>query len=124
MLRPAGKAYVTAPFLWCLHYEPNDYYRFTGHALRSMFEREGFTVLRLEPVGRVFSYLATRLAEKWSNLARKLFFFLPKRVRPFAALPFVAPVNLALYAAARLLDLANRRDVFFFALLAEKPQPG
>jgi SAM-dependent methyltransferase len=120
VLRPGGRAYVTAPFLWCLHYEPHDYYRFTGHALRTMFEKEGFDILRLAPVGRVFSYLATRLAEKWANLARKLFFFLPKRARSFAALPLVFPVNVALYAAASLLDLTNRRDVFFFAVLAEK----
>jgi hypothetical protein len=85
-----------------------------------MFEKEGFDILRLAPVGRVFSYLATRLAEKWANLARKLFFFLPKRARSFAALPLVFPVNVALYAAASLLDLTNRRDVFFFAVLAEK----
>ena len=121
-LRPGGRAYVTVPFLWCLHYEPHDYYRFTGHALRRMLETEGFTILRLEPVGRVFSYLATRLAEKWWNLARKFFFFLPKRARSYACFPFVAPVTWILYALARLLDLANRRDVFFFAVLAEKPK--
>jgi len=116
--------YATVPFLWCLHYEPHDYFRFTGHALRTIFEGAGFRVLRIEPVGRVFSYLAARLAEKWANLARKLFFFLPRRMRPFAALPLVIPVNALLYGAATVLDLTNRRDVFFFALLAEKPPPG
>jgi len=122
VLRPGGTAYVTVPFLWCLHYEPHDYFRFTGHALRTIFEREGFRIRALEPVGRVFSYLATRLAEKWANLARKLFFFLPKRTRSHAAIPLVLPVNWLLSLAARLLDLTNRRDVFFFALLAEKPE--
>jgi SAM-dependent methyltransferase len=122
VLRPGGRVYVTVPFLWCLHYEPHDYYRFTGHALRNMLETEGFTILRLEPVGRVFSYLATRLAEKWFTFARKFFFFLPKRERAYASFPFIAPVTWILYALARLLDLTNRRDVFFFAVLAEKPE--
>lgn len=124
VLQPGGRVYVTVPFLWCLHYEPHDYFRFTGHALRTIFEGAGFRVLRIEPMGRVFSYLAARLAEKWANLARKLFFFLPRRMRPFAALPLVVPVNGLLYAMATVLDLTNRRDVFFFALLAEKPHPG
>jgi len=121
VLEPGGRVYVTVPFLWCLHYEPHDYFRFTGHALRTIFEGAGFRVLRIEPVGRVFSYLAARIAEKWANLARKLFFFLPRRTRSFAALPLVVPVNALLYAMATVLDLTNRRDVFFFALLAEKP---
>jgi len=120
VLRPGGRVYVTVPFLWCLHYEPFDYFRFTGHALRGIFEDAGFEVLRIDPVGRVFSYLAARVAEKWANLARKLFFFLPKRMRPYAAAPLVVPVNGLLHVTATVLDRTNRRDVFFFALLAEK----
>jgi len=123
-LRPGGKVFATTPFLWNLHYEPHDYYRFTGYALRYLFEKEGFVVSRVEPMGRVFSYLATRIAEKWFNLATKLFFFLPKRARRYASFPLVAPVNLFLRATAGLLDLTNRRDVFSFSLLAEKPPPG
>ena len=123
VLKPGGRVYATVPFLWCLHYEPHDYFRFTGHALRSIFEGAGFRILRIEPIGRVFSYLAARIAEKWANLARKLFFFLPRRMRPFAALPLVIPVNALLHATATVLDRTNRRDVFFFALLAEKPRP-
>lgn len=122
VLQPGGRVYATVPFLWCLHYEPHDYFRFTGDALRAIFEGAGFRVLRIEPIGRVFSYLAARLAEKWANLARKLFFFLPRRMRSFAALPLVVPINGLLYAMATVLDLTNRRDVFFFALLAEKPR--
>jgi SAM-dependent methyltransferase len=124
VLHPGGRVYATVPFLWCLHYEPHDYFRFTGHALRTIFEGAGFRVLRIEPIGRVFSYLAARVAEKWANIARKIFFFLPRRIRSFAALPLVIPVNGLLYAVATVLDLSNRRDVFFFALLAEKPGPG
>jgi SAM-dependent methyltransferase len=124
VLGAGGRVYATVPFLWCLHYEPNDYFRFTGHALRAIFEGAGFRIVRIEPVGRVFSYLAARIAEKWANLARKLFFFLPKRARAFAAVPLVVPVNGILYLVAALLDRTNRRDVFFFALLAEKPAAG
>ena len=124
VLKHGGRVYVTVPFLWCLHYEPHDYFRFTGHALRTIFEGAGFRLLRIEPVGRVFSYLAARLAEKWANLAKKLFFFLPRRMRQFAALSLVVPVNGLLYVMATVLDLTNRRDVFFFALLAEKPHSG
>jgi len=82
-------------------------------------------VLRIEPVGRVFSYLAgpprgevgqPRRGSSSSSCRG--------RMRPFAALPLVIPVNGLLYAAADGPRPDNRRDVFFFALLAEKPHPG
>jgi ubiquinone/menaquinone biosynthesis C-methylase UbiE len=42
VLKPDGRLWLTAPFVWYLHEEPYDYYRFTSHGLRFLLERAGF----------------------------------------------------------------------------------
>jgi len=43
ILRPRGRLLVTVPFLWHIHEEPNDFYRFTRFGLAYLLERAGFT---------------------------------------------------------------------------------
>ncbi len=45
ILRPGGHAIYTAPFIWHLHEEPRDFYRYSKYGLRYMFERAGFEVI-------------------------------------------------------------------------------
>ncbi len=61
ILRPAGELWLTAPFVWEMHEEPHDYFRYTSHALRSLLERSGFATLELEPMGGYFSTMAQLL---------------------------------------------------------------
>lgn len=44
VLAPGGTAIVSVPFIFYLHGQPHDYYRFTGYALTYLAERGGFTV--------------------------------------------------------------------------------
>jgi SAM-dependent methyltransferase len=37
VLKKRGRLIVVAPFFWNLHYEPNDYYRFTKYGLQHLF---------------------------------------------------------------------------------------
>jgi SAM-dependent methyltransferase len=123
ILAPGGHLYVTAPMLWSLHYEPHDYYRFTGHGLRHLAEEAGFTVLAVEPLGGLLSFVSMRLCEKLFNLARKLGFFLPRRHRALWAACFVVPLAAGLGAVASLVERGKRRDVFDWVLLARKEDP-
>lgn len=121
VLRPGGYLYLTAPMLWPLHYEPEDYFRFTGYGLRALVEECGFETLAIEPLGGLFSYLSMRLCEKLYNLARKLAFFLPKRYRYLWAAAWILPLAALLGGIARLFEQGRRRDVFAWMLLACKP---
>jgi len=49
VLRPGGCLVLTTPQTWGLHQIPHDYYRYTPFGLRYLAEKNGFTVLRLEP---------------------------------------------------------------------------
>jgi SAM-dependent methyltransferase len=59
ILVPGGRLWLTAPFVWYLHEEPHDYFRYTGHGLRSLLERAGFVDVRIEPRGGYFTTMAT-----------------------------------------------------------------
>jgi SAM-dependent methyltransferase len=44
VLTPGGVAIVSVPFVFYLHGQPHDYYRFSRYGLRYLAERAGFTV--------------------------------------------------------------------------------
>lgn len=121
VLRPGGYLYITSPMLWPLHYEPEDYFRFTGYGLRALAEECGFETMVIEPLGGLFSFLAMRLCEKLYNLAKKLAFFLPKRYRYLWAAAWILPLAGVLGAVAGILERGRRRDAFAWVLLACKP---
>ena len=51
ILAPGGYLIMNSPFLYCLHEQPHDYYRYSAHALRRFAEANGFEVVELEPLG-------------------------------------------------------------------------
>ncbi len=58
VLRPGGHIWLTAPFVWPLHEQPYDYYRFTSHGLRLLLETSGFESIRVMPLQDSFTTLA------------------------------------------------------------------
>jgi SAM-dependent methyltransferase len=64
VLKPGGVAILTAPQLWCLHEEPNDYYRFTRYALEHLARKNDLDVIELlerfgafAAIGQMFSLM-------------------------------------------------------------------
>jgi len=51
VLKPGGTIILTVPFAWELHEEPYDFFRFTKHALKNLFEDVGFEVDHIKPNG-------------------------------------------------------------------------
>lgn len=51
VLKPGGKVILTAPFLYWLHEEPHDYFRYTRHRLKAFCDENGLIVLELFPYG-------------------------------------------------------------------------
>ena len=56
-----GELWLTVPFVWELHEEPHDFFRYTRHGLWSLLERAGFESIEIEPIGGYFSTLAQLL---------------------------------------------------------------
>jgi len=48
ILRPGGWLYMLVPFLWHIHEEPYDFYRYTHYGLRYLLEKNGFSEIIIE----------------------------------------------------------------------------
>lgn len=57
ILKPGGRLWLTTPFVWELHEEPYDYFRYTEHALRTLLRDAGFEDVEVEPFGGYFTTL-------------------------------------------------------------------
>lgn len=57
VLVPGGVAIVSVPFMFYLHGQPHDYWRFTSYGLVWLAETAGFKVERLVANGGLFSFL-------------------------------------------------------------------
>ncbi|PIR74188.1 MAG: hypothetical protein COU35_03970 [Candidatus Magasanikbacteria bacterium CG10_big_fil_rev_8_21_14_0_10_47_10] len=56
VLKSGGRFVGCTPFLFHVHGSPDDYFRYTGSALKKMFERAGFTDIHIHELGTgVFS---------------------------------------------------------------------
>jgi len=67
LLVPGGELWLTAPFVWELHEEPHDYFRYTSHGLRALVEGAGFTAVEIEPIGGYFTTVAQLLSHCGSS---------------------------------------------------------
>ena len=77
LLAPGGHAFVNVPFLYSLHEEPHDYYRYTSFALARFAAGAGLEVVLLEPVGGS--------VDVWADLLAKHLAQIPLAGRPLAA---------------------------------------
>jgi SAM-dependent methyltransferase len=48
ILEPGGRMCLTVPFMWHVHEEPYDYYRYTEFGLKYLLEKRGFVDVRVE----------------------------------------------------------------------------
>ncbi len=120
VLKPGGAVYLTTPMLWCLHYEPYDFFRFTGHGLNHLFEKAGLKVESMEPLGGLFSFLFTRFGEFFYNLLNKVFMVLPRTPRFFVVAAICWPVAMLLYFISLPLDAIGKADVYSWSAVAVK----
>lgn len=63
VLKPGGFAIYTAPFIWHLHEEPRDFYRYSKYGLEYLFVQAGFEIVEIKPmagfwitIGSEFNY--------------------------------------------------------------------
>lgn len=84
VLKPGGQVILTVPFVWELHEEPYDFFRYTKHALKELFEQAGFEIDYIKPNGGKWAaiyqlrnnmmYLSFRRRKTWWNKLKKILF--------------------------------------------------
>jgi SAM-dependent methyltransferase len=68
VLKDGGVAIYTVPFIWHLHEEPRDFYRFSKYGLRFLFEKAGFGVIEIRALSGFFVTFSTLLSYYISRL--------------------------------------------------------
>ncbi len=124
VLRPGGIAYITCPMCWCLHYEPDDYWRFTDYSLKYLIETNGFEVLTIERTGGVFSLAGVRLADVLYETAANLLSPVPRKHAERIAAVLTFPVSVLFYCLGILFDGVDKRDAIGWMVLARKRDTG
>jgi SAM-dependent methyltransferase len=120
-LKPGGALLLTAPMSWNLHYEPNDYRRYTCYGLWQLLKAHGFRVVATRRIGGLFSLVGSRLVDGIATELYTRLKFLPPRVRHGVILLYSIPTSLVFMVLARLGDDFQRSDALGWAILARKP---
>jgi len=121
VLKKDGYLYVTVPQTWGLHYEPNDYWRFTQYGIAHLLKRGGLTVVEMERIGGIVSMVGQRVIDLIWNLEVSLLrLVLGLRWAQRLASALIVPLSLGFYVLALMFDEINKEDVLGWAVLAIK----
>jgi SAM-dependent methyltransferase len=71
LLKPNGKIIIMVPFMYRLHEEPHDYYRYTEHGLRHLLNVSNYTVTEIESYGGIVDVLFDMLNKVFFNTHRR-----------------------------------------------------
>lgn len=106
LLKPGGHLIITAPFIWPLHAEPRDFFRYSPHGLRFLLESEGFDVVEVEPN-----------AGAWKTFALELSYVL-RRYRKGLATPVVDGLTRFIQWGGARWELVDYQPKFSWSHLA------
>lgn len=100
VLAPKGQLCLTVPFVWPVHEEPFDFYRYSPYALRSIFETAGFCEVLVKPRT---GYLSTL-----GQVAAMALWLHPRPARGLRALQLRACTRLLQACTKPVMWLASR----------------
>jgi len=115
VLRPGGYAIYTAPFIWHLHEEPRDFYRYSKYGLEYLFDQAGFEIAEIKPLGGFWITFGSEFNYYLSDFRKGPIKYLTRSI--------VAIVNFMLCACNRLDTkghVKNDRWTWMYLIVARK----
>ena len=113
VLKPGGVALYSVPFIWHLHEEPRDFFRYSRFGLEYLFRKTGFEVLELQA-----------LSGFWVTFGQLLVYNLYRYNRgPLRWLRVVDALGLAVQGASYALDRVDRAEqwTWMYMVAARRP---
>ena len=113
ILKPVGVAIYSIPFIWHLHEEPRDFYRFSKYGLEYLFKKVGFEVIEIKA-----------LSGFWVTFGQLLVYNVYRLNRgPLRWLRIIDGLGLAIQGMAYLLDRFDRTEkwTWMYMVVAKKP---
>ena len=113
VLRPGGFLILTAPHIWGIHEEPNDFFRFTPFGLEHLARRAGLAPAFARP-----------MAGYWVTAGSRFCYYL-RQFEKIGLHLLVRPLCALVQLAALFLDRLHRveSDTWNVMLVAQKPAP-
>ena len=117
VLKPGGYAIYTAPFIWHLHEEPRDFYRFSKFGLGYLFENANFEVVEIKPLSGFWVTFGSELNYYIDNICPRPLRFLSKL--------FIV-LNNIIFQFLNVIDkkIHRRSDIWtwMYLVVAKKPK--
>ena len=113
VLRPGGVALYSVPFIWHLHEEPRDFYRFSKYGLKYLFERAGFEIVEIDA-----------LSGFWVTFGQLFVYNIYRFNRgPMLYVPIIPALGLAIQGISYVLDCVDKTEqwTWMYLLVARKP---
>jgi len=113
VLKPGGVAIYSVPFIWHLHEEPRDFYRYSNHGLKYLFEKVGFQIIELKA-----------LSGFWVTFGQLFVYNLYRLNRgPLRWLRIIDAMSLSIQAVAYGLDKIDKTEqwTWMYMVIARKP---
>jgi SAM-dependent methyltransferase len=112
VLKPNGVAIYSVPFIWHLHEEPRDFFRFSKYGLKYLFEKVGFEILELKA-----------LSGFWITFGQLFVYNIYRFHRgPLRFVPIIPLVALVIQGLSYLLDRVDRTEqwTWMYLVVAKK----
>lgn len=112
VLKQGGVAIYSAPFIWHLHEEPRDFYRFSKHGLKYLFEKAGFEIIEIKA-----------LSGFWVTFGQLMVYNLYRFNRgPLKYIPIIPAVGLVIQVVSYLLDRFDKTEqwTWMYMVMARK----
>ena len=113
VLKKGGVAIYSVPFIWHLHEEPRDFYRFSKYGLKYIFEKVGFEVTEINALsgfwvtfGQLFVYNIYRFNRE-----------------SLGYIPIIPMIGLIIQGISYLLDMIDKTEqwTWMYMVVARKP---
>lgn len=113
VLRPGGMALYTVPFIWPLHEEPRDFFRYSRYGLDYLFRKSGFAIIELKP-----------LSGFWITFGQQFVYYLDRFNRgPLRWLHLIDLFSLIIQSFSAVFDRLDRAEgwTWMYLVVAMRP---
>jgi len=113
ILRSGGVAIYSVPFIWHLHEEPSDFYRFSKYGLKYLFEKVGFEIIEINA-----------LSGFWITFGQLFVYNIYRFNRgPLRFIPVIPLIGFIVQGMGYLLDWIDKTEqwTWMYMVVARKP---
>jgi len=113
VLKRGGIAVYSVPFIWHLHEEPRDFFRYSKYGLKYLFEKTGFEIIEIKA-----------LSGFWVTFGQLFVYNIYRFNRgPLRYIPIIPALGLVIQAISYILDRIDKTEqwTWMYMVVARKP---